>query len=236
MAGHWYKTDGTPMYTILGANGKERDTDLRDAKKLNLVPSVTTILKVAAAPGLDIWKQQQLLKAVAEVPRIEGEPDKEWFSRIVKTSKEAGDKHMDRGTSMHNEIEDYFNKRQREYPDFAKETYFAVIKEFGSQNWVTEKSFAYDGFGGKVDLHCEDIVIDFKTKEVVDDKTDAYDEQLMQLAAYRVGLGIPDALCANVFVDLQGNVKIIKHDPADMEKAWLMFTHLLAFYRIKNSI
>ena len=236
MAGHWYDKDGNPMYTILGANGKERDTDLRDARKLGLVPSVTTILKVAAAPALDIWKQQQLLKAVAEVPRLDEEPEKEWFSRIVKTSKEAGDKHMDRGTSMHNEIEDYFNKRQREYPDFAKETYFAVVKEFGSQNWVTEKSFAYDGFGGKVDLHCEDIVIDFKTKEVVDEKTDVYDEQLMQLAAYRVGLGIPDALCANVFVDLQGNVKIIKHEPADIEKAWLMFSHLLAFYRVKNNI
>ena len=185
---------------------------------------------------MDIWKQQQLLKAVAEVPRIEGEPDKEWFSRIVKTSKEAGDKHMDRGTSMHNEIEDYFNKRQREYPDFAKETYFAVVKEFGSQNWVTEKSFAFDGFGGKVDLHAEDIVIDFKTKEVVDEKTDVYDEQLMQLAAYRIGLELPDALCANVFVDLQGNVKIIKHDESDIQKAWLMFSHLLAFYRVKNGI
>jgi hypothetical protein len=236
MAGHWYDKDGNPQYTIIGANGKERDTDLRDARKLGLVPSVTTILKVAAAPALDIYKQQQLLKAVAEVPRIEGEPDKEWFSRIVKTSKEAGDKHMDRGTSMHNEIEDYFNKRQREYPDFAKETYFAVVKEFGSQNWITEKSFAFDGFGGKVDLHCEDIVIDFKTKEVVDEKTDAYDEQLMQLAAYRVGLELPDALCANVFVDLQGNVKIIKHDESDIQKAWLMFSHLLAFYRVKNGI
>ena len=236
MAGHWYDKEGNPQYTIIGANGKERDTDLRDARKLGLVPSVTTILKVAAAPALDIWKQQQLLKAVAEVPRLDEEPEKEWFSRIVKTSKEAGDKHMDRGTSMHNEIEDYFNKRQREYPDFAKETYFAVVKEFGSQNWVTEKSFAADGFGGKVDLHCEDIVIDFKTKEVVDEKTAAYDEQLMQLAAYRVGLGIPDALCANVYVDLQGNVKIIKHDESDIQKAWLMFTHLLSFYRIKNAI
>jgi hypothetical protein len=236
MAGHWYDKDGNPMYTILGANGKERDTDLRDARKLGLVPSVTTILKVAAAPALDIWKQQQLLKAVAEVPRLDEEPEKEWFSRIVKTSKEAGDKHMDRGTSMHNEIEDYFNKRQREYPDFAKETYFAVIKEFGSQNWVTEKSFAYDGFGGKVDLHCEDIVIDFKTKEVVDEKTVCYDEQLMQLAAYKIGLELPNALCANVFVDLQGNVKIIKHDESDIQKAWLMFSHLLAFYRVKNGI
>jgi hypothetical protein len=56
------------------------------------------------------------------------------------------------------------------------------------------------------------------------------------LAAYRVGLGIPDALCANVYVDLQGNVKIIKHDESDMQKAWLMFSHLLAFYRVKNNI
>jgi hypothetical protein len=236
MAGHWYDKDGNPQYTIIGANGKERDTDLRDARKLGLVPSVTTILKVAAAPALDIWKQQQLLKAVAEVPRLDEEPEKEWFSRIIKTSKEAGDKHMDRGTSMHNEIEDYFNKRQREFPDFAKETYFAVVKEFGSQNWVTEKSFAFDGFGGKVDLHAEDIVIDFKTKEVVDDKTVCYDEQLMQLAAYRIGLELPDALCANVYVDLSGNVKIIKHDESDIQKAWLMFSHLLAFYRVKNGI
>ena len=236
MAGHWYDKDGNPQYTIIGANGKERDTDLRDARKLGLVPSVTTILKVAAAPGLDIWKQQQLLKAVAEVPRIEGEPDKEWFSRIVKTSKEAGDKHMDRGTSMHNVIEDFFNKKPGDYPDYASAVYFAVVKEFGNQNWICEKSFAFDGFGGKVDLHCEDIIIDFKTKEVVDDKTVAYDEQLMQLAAYSRGLGMPDALCANVYVDLAGNVKIITHDPQDIEKAWLMFINLLAFYRIKNAI
>lgn len=236
MAGHWYDKDGNPMYTIFGANGKERDTTLRDARKLNLVPSVTTIMRIAAAPGLDLWKQQQVLKAAVSVPRHDGEAEADWFSRIMQTSKETSAEAADRGTDMHNVIEDYFNKRQREYPDFAKETYFAVIKEFGSQNWVTEKSFAYDGFGGKVDLHCEDIVIDFKTKEVVDEKTDAYDEQLMQLAAYRVGLGIPDALCANVFVDLQGNVKIIKHDESDIQKAWLMFSHLLAFYRVKNGI
>lgn len=237
MAGHWYKkSDGSPQYTIIGTNGKERDTTLRDARKLDLVPSVTTILRVAAAPGLDLWKQQQVLKAAISVPRLENEAEADWFTRIMQVSKETSAEAADRGTSMHNVIEDYFNKTAGEFPDFAKETYFAVIKEFGNQNWVIEKSFAADGFGGKVDLHCDNIVIDFKTKEVVDDKTAAYDEQLMQLAAYRVGLGIPDALCANVYVDMQGNVKIIKHDPADMEKAWLMFTHLLAFYRIKNNI
>ena len=236
MAGHWYDKDGNPQYTIIGANGKERDTTLRDARKLNLVPSVTTIMRIAAAPGLDLWKQQQVLKAAVTVPRLDGEPEEDWFSRIMRVSKETSAEAADRGTGMHNVIEDYFNKKDGEFPDYAKETYFAVIKEFGSQNWICEKSFAADGFGGKVDLHADDIVIDFKTKDLVDDKTAAYDEQLMQLAAYRVGLGIPDALCANVFVDLQGNVKIIKHDESDIQKAWLMFSHLLASYRVKNGI
>jgi hypothetical protein len=154
----------------------------------------------------------------------------------MKVSKETSAEAADRGTSMHNVIEDYFNKKPGDYPDYVLNTHTAIVKEFGNQKWVTEKSFAVDGFGGKVDLHCEDIVIDFKTKEVVDDKTAAYDEQLMQLAAYSRGLGMPDALCANVYVDLAGNVKIITHDPQNIEKAWQMFTQLLAFYRIKNGI
>jgi hypothetical protein len=59
--------------------------------------------------------------------------------------------------------------------------------------WVSEKSFACElGFGGKLDLHApadgDGIVIDFKTKEFTDPaKVDAYDEHLMQLAAYRLG-------------------------------------------------
>ena len=32
-SGHWYTQEGEPMYTIIGANGKERNTTLRDAKK-----------------------------------------------------------------------------------------------------------------------------------------------------------------------------------------------------------
>ena len=46
--GHWYTRTGAPMYTVKGANGKERNTTLRDARKYDLVPLVTTILNVAA--------------------------------------------------------------------------------------------------------------------------------------------------------------------------------------------
>jgi len=56
---HWYTKDGEPAYTIERADGKGfRNTTLRDAKKLGLLPSVTTILGVAAKPGLQNWLQQ----------------------------------------------------------------------------------------------------------------------------------------------------------------------------------
>ena len=35
-SGHWYTKEGEPMYTIVGANGVERNTTLRDAKSLEL--------------------------------------------------------------------------------------------------------------------------------------------------------------------------------------------------------
>lgn len=236
-SGHWYAKDGTPNYRIVGANGKERNTTLRDARKLDLVPSVTTILNVAAKPGLNTWLQQQVLLAALTLPRAEGEAEQDWIDRIMVDSKSVTQAAADRGTAMHGQIEAYFEKQPGDYPDYVKETHFAVVKEFGNLKWVPEKSFASPlGFGGKVDLHGNNVVIDFKTKEKVDDKTDVYDEHIMQLAAYRVGLGMPFAVCANVFVDQQANVKIIVHDELALKKGWEMFETLLKFYQIKNDL
>jgi hypothetical protein len=59
---------------------------------------------------------------------------------------------------------------------------------------------------------------------------------MMQLAAYRVGLGMPDARCANIFVsrNTPGLVKIIEWDQADLKRGWEMFHSLLTFWQIKN--
>lgn len=234
---HWYGKDGSPQYTVVGANGKERATTLRDARKMDLVPSVTTILNIAAKPGLMNWIQQQVLMAALTLPRGAEEPEEAWIERIMQDSKTATQEAADRGTAMHNVIEKRFNKSLDDFPAYADAVYFAVIKEFGNEDWEVEKSFAHPmGFGGKVDLSSKNFVIDFKTKEKIDEKTTTYDEHLMQLAAYRVGLGIPAAQCANVFVDLAGNVKIIRHSEEDLVKAWKMFDALLSFYKIKNDL
>ena len=62
-SGHWYDQNGDPAYTLIGANGKERNTTLRDAKTYGLVPSVTTIIGMIAKPGLENWKITQAIKA-----------------------------------------------------------------------------------------------------------------------------------------------------------------------------
>jgi len=223
-SGHWYTRNGEPMYQIEGANGKIRNTTLRDARKHNLVPSVTTILNVAAKPGLDNWKLQQVLLAALTLPRNEGEPEGAYIDRIISDSKEQGRSAADAGTEIHASVEKFFK----------------------NQDWICERPFAHEtGFGGKVDMFArgtiksdDGIVLDIKTKEFYDsNKVEGYDEHMMQLAAYRVGIGMQSAKCANVFVSrsVPGLVKIIEWSPEDLQRGWKMFYRLLEFWQFKNN-
>jgi len=239
-SGHWYDKKGNPAYTIIGANGAVRNTTLRDAKMHNLVPSVTTILGVCDKPGLTRWLQQQVLLAALTLPRHENESEEDWLDRVIQDSRSTGRAAADRGTRMHGVLEQfYLSTAPGVWPLYVIETDRAITEHFGDQTWCAEASFARDGYGGKVDLHCEDdehIVIDFKTKEGSLDKVTSYPEHLMQLAAYRNGLCLYGARCANVFVNEQGDVKIIEHSEEDLSRAMICFNHLLAFYRIKNKL
>jgi len=239
-SGHWYTRGGEPAYTVTGKNGKERNTTLRDARTMNLVPSVTTILKVAAAPGLERWKQEQVLYAALTLPRQEGESESDWINRIMEDSKETGRKAADRGTQIHAAIQQAFegDVYGDEFAPYIEGCDNAITKHFGQHDWICEKAFANQlGYGGKVDMHTNGIVADIKTKDFgPDDKIDGYDEHLMQLAAYRMGLLMPRARCANVFVSRNnpGLVVIKEWEAEELEKGWAMFTRLLSYWQIKN--
>ncbi len=95
-SGHWYDQDGNPAYTIVGANGSERNTTLRDARKLNLVPSVTTIIGIAAKPALENWKVDQAILAATTLEQHNSETLDEFRSRIKWKSKQEGKKAAER--------------------------------------------------------------------------------------------------------------------------------------------
>lgn len=247
---HWYRQDGTPQYTVKAKDGGNRPTTLRDARKMDLVPSVTTILKVAAKPGLEQWKLEQMLLSALTLPRISGEEEHVYVARIVADYKESGKQAAEKGTRIHESIESWFNgKRDVEHKQTAmafEEAIFDHFKTHPDQPWLTERSFADPmGYGGKVDLYCKPdehapvgIVLDAKSKDFgPDDKVDAYDEHLMQLAAYRHGLGVPHARCANVFASRThpGLIKVVEWSEQDLVAGWEMFQCLLRFWKLKNS-
>lgn len=251
-SGHWYSREGEPAYSVIGKNGNQRPTTLRDARTNNLVPSVTTIIGVAAKPGLDTWKQQQVLLSALTLPRQTGEPEQAWLERVMMDSKQTGRVAADRGTNIHATIQAFFEGALiPEAMQICRPVEEAIKAHFGEQLWLPELSFAHPlGFGGKSDLTAkakhgfEGISIDIKTKETEDiSKVDVYPEHGMQLAAYRQGFNMPTARAANVFVGykmVNGNivftgVKVVEHDLADLDRYWLMFTKLLEFWQLKNN-
>jgi hypothetical protein len=243
--GHWYTKDGTPAYTTIGKTG-ERATTLRDARKLGLLPSVTTINGMLSKAGLDTWKQQQVLLAALTLPRLPDEPESDWLSRVMQDSKATGREAAERGTAIHAIIEGYFEQvYMPEKPAYLDAIDKALEKAFGNQLWLSEKSFGHPlGFGGKCDLMASPafgadngFVVDFKTKDTDLDKVDVYFEHEMQLAAYREGLGVPTARCAIVFVNGTTNqVKLIEIEEQKLQNGWECFQHLLRVYQIKNGI
>lgn len=246
-SGHWYTRDGAPQYTIEGKNGR-RNTTLRDARKHDLVPSVTTLLNILAKPGLTTWLQQQVLLAALTLPRQTNEAEADYIARILSDAKAQGKAAADAGTSIHGAIQAYYEgKASWEHELHTKGCTDAMDAYFGKQDWVCERSFAHEiGYGGRCDLYSigtpenpDGFVVDIKTKEFSNPKdVTGYDEHLMQLAAYRVGLGVPSARCANVYVSrsVPGLSFVREWDKEELDNAWVRFLLLVNYWKLKNGI
>lgn len=241
-AGHWYTRDGEPMYTIMGkTTGRLRNTTLKDARELNLIPSVTTLLNTLAKPNLEKWKMENMLLAALTLPRMETESEAVYLQRIIQDSKQTGRDAADKGTEIHAAIQAFYEgKTSSRYPRHVQACKNALESHFGALDWISERSFGHElGFGGKCDLYSPSgIVVDIKSKEFDDvSKVTTYEEMGMQLAAYRVGLGLPSARCANVFVSRTNPdlAVVIEWDQEDLKKSWEMFICILKFWQIRNS-
>ena len=247
MADHWYcaKT-GEPRYTVIGKNGKERNTTIRDARDGSLVPSVTTINGMLSKNGLNTWLQTEAIKAAIEYPRWEGESESEWVSRILELSKQKSKEAAERGSRIHDILDSYFSLDYvPEWPTYVHNIRKHLDAIFGNRLWLSEKSFCHpEGYGGKCDLYSKPdpinnlpgIVIDFKTTEKSPGELTPYYEYTLQLAAYREALA-PGAVCANIFVNGETNEIALKvHGEQELKDAYEAFLCLLKVFKLKNRL
>jgi hypothetical protein len=239
-SGHWYTQEGEPMYTIVGANGKERNTTLRDARKENLVPSVTTILSMIAKPQLENWKINQALNSALTLEKDSLETIEEFAYRCKQDSKRIGQEAAKKGTKIHAMIERGFLGEEKTETYCVIQNYLDEM--FPDEEWIAEASFCADlGYGGKIDLYSKSgIFVDFKTKDNLEGKDPSklvYDEHGMQLSAYAQGCGFDDVERVSIFVDREDTELIACHiwDKESQTKHREMFNSILNYWKlVKN--
>jgi len=239
-SGHWYTKEGQPKYTIVGVNGKERKTNLRDARKFNLVPSVTTVMNMVAKPSLENWKMNQVLNSALTLERYEGESLKSFSYRCRQDSQKFGKEAAEKGTKIHAMIEKGFlgtstNKPYKAIKKFLDECY-------PNEEWIAEGSFcAEKGYGGMIDLYSKSgIFIDFKTKDNLEGKNPkrlVYDSHGMQLSAYAQGCGYNDPKRVSIFVDRKDTSLILCYvwDKVSHEKHLTMFNSILTYWKLEKN-
>lgn len=237
---HWYTAEGQPFYEIENKSkpGEMRAVTLRDAKKLGLFPSVTSILKIIAQPGLQQWIQQQILLAAATSPykRSEMSAD-EWASKVLADAQEQAEKARQKGVEIHGAIEKYLSGQtiEERIVPFVIPVIQEMEKRGMLENRKVEHSFANPlGFGGKIDYHNDAVLIDFKSKEFDDlTKKLAWDEHSYQLAGYRYGLHMPHLKCFNVFIstNVPGLFQFYEWTEEDLKKGLEVFLAALTLWK-----
>jgi len=252
---HWYSLDGKPCHTVPNKDGDgTRTTTLRDARKLNLLPSVTTIIGILDKPQLTKWKMREAAKAAIAIPGPQGEEPLDRFAdRAIEHAMSQVGEAADLGTKIHNAIENLM-RGSAEEPSEELRPYVKPVLDWMRQVGVkvTHSEIvlvnAVHGFAGRVDalFTWGDAfgklgILDFKTKKTKEgEKVEAYDEHLLQLAAYAAthyGAGqLQHVVAANLFISSTepGRLEVVKHDKEKMVAAYEAFTQMCAVWRFRK--
>lgn len=263
--GHWYDHEGNSAHEVDDPRnpGTMKKTDVRDARRLSLCPSVTSIQGVEDKPGLNRWRNGMCAVAGAEYAHLrDSMPDYKWKSMVISEALKQVDTAADAGTQYHLVVESIVN--DEELPDYE----LTIPPEFfsGFCEWWDKSGIACDetevgichplGFGGRLDLkgHFKDgrgdIFVDWKSKETMGktkSKLFFKDQQPVQLRAYMGGyadklargghpcLYKPQLMSVIISRDEPGRIeeKIWPEDQYD--NYWMRFKHELGIWCIANN-
>lgn len=262
---HWYTADGKSMHEVPNASkpGEMRATTLKDARKLKLYPSVTTVMKVRnKGDTLEDWKIRQALYSAAIhpdgwpqfPPGVLDEKDPafvKWAKDCMMDARKQVQAKAERGSLLH----DMMLRAHKNYdlipPQFLAHVdgmFELLERTFGKgRKWVAERSFCNTewGFGGSVDLRTEPddpdpIVLDYKFKDF-DESRDAkyfvYTEHACQMAGYRLGVGMPpNTRLFNAFGSAThpGLVLLHEHSAKDADVGEEIFKAVLRLWQAES--
>jgi len=261
--GHYYNLDGDACHTQAtkkGAKNKTRPTTVSDARKLKLLPSVTTVFDTVSKPYLTEWQIKEALKVAYKTPAGMDEGEDAWIEHVREKASQQVGMAADLGTNVHKAIEQALNGQEwaqelKEYVlpvlDLVRGMY---INEQVSESVTVNPEIGYAGCvdlagwmkdeHSMVEIPTVPVVVDFKTKKtkphVAIDVSETYP---WQLAAYHVSkFGKsqrelhPLARAALVFISSTevGRVEVKWFEHADLDYAWDCFKACHKLWCLRN--
>lgn len=243
--GNWYTIDGRQVELVPGADGDMVKPDIRHARKMHLLPGVTSQTRLLDKPPLTDWKIKKALEcAWKTIPVAAGTDMEAWIKQVREEAEKLSMR--DEGTAIHAAIQEHFTLFPRTDAAMvgSDQTTLGVVTEIAKLDpgpWTTEKVHVHPlGFGTKCDLSAIGWILDFKSKGTADNPADLeslreerlYKEHEIQLAAVREAVGNFGQRCAIVFVSRTHPgacyVKEVKQDR--LERGWSRFQKLHALW------
>lgn len=176
------------------------DADLRKARKLHLLPSVTTVLNVWPKFVLDNYKLESAILSALTLPQLPNEPIDKFAARVVEDSRAKMVKAGEFGKRLHKICEEVNTNGgtidAEKVPHDLHNHVAAYCNWFSQQieHVFSAESVAVDlkhGYAGQYDLACRrkgrpfGVLVDMKTQDFKGKKTpNIYDTWEMQLSAY----------------------------------------------------
>lgn len=244
---HWYHIDGRPCYEVPRADGKGmRNTTVRDARELGLVPSVTGILKVINKPALNNWIAGQYVIAALTLPKFPSESYDEFAKRVVYDANIHSETAANFGTRIHALIEWWLGAsfgldlRLPDAPLTDEEApylqgFVDYVKEHNlTPLWLERNVINMEYlYGGKVDCGASLdslplTVIDWKTQGTKPgQKLRYYPDWCPQLMAYKKALNL-DVPITSVIISSTEPGRVDHHTWTEDEESWGWETFLAA--------
>jgi hypothetical protein len=240
---HYYTRLGEPVHGTL-----------REARKVNALPSVTNGMSILAKPGLIFYLQENAILSTLSLPRLEGESETDFVKRVVLDSRKEVEAAAERGTYTHSLCEiladggDRPADLRKEFePHWKSLSYWfsKVQKIYSSEQVLVNEEI---GYAGRVDLIAEIVatdgprveVIDFKTRKFKKDKkgnakADSYSTDLYQLAAYCFAHFDEPTWCRNVYIEpTTGEIGEKEWSPEEVEAAFEVFKAICVIWQAEK--
>lgn len=241
---HWYTNEAKPDH---GKTTKE-------ARELDLNPSVTGVLGLWPNYGLKRWVENQVMMSAYTFPEKDL-GDKELAMRIREEADRKRDEAAEWGSIAHDLMEAYVLGKNPQVPDgftHLAPAWFEWLDTNVDTVVSAEKTVVHSsGYGGTTDLiyisklDGKRYMVDYKTRDTKQGKTKPlkpsfYDTQPMQLEAYSeaeremTGEGAECIQSVIVSRNIPGGIWSKVYSTGDRETAWRRFNLCLAMWKEYN--